>query len=370
MFSSVSSFNSAMRQKLGLFLGFLGWDGVAFLLNVCLLSLNLRQHYNFRESPDRYRPIEAQHVYLLSPQEVAELESADNISPQNPFPAAIKKTNILTHPLPQSVTTPSVSTKPNASPTPQPTPQPAAPHTPTSTLSQGAITPPSNPPALTQTPATILPAVKIAPSTKLSSVNTVTAEPLPLASASTQCRIYGPLTFNRLQQLQSLWKKQNPALPELTWIATQPLHHYSVIFPPLSNAQAEHKHNELIRAGLKFHEFWTEGRSHSVIVVGNFEEEAKADKLIQELHQKGFREAYMMVRTSPNVYWLNHTEAVRHWIDQPSIARAYGVHWKNTHCAPSPITMPLSPRASSTPSPSLPNSAQIIPLPSSQGLKN
>ncbi len=365
MFYSVSSFHSAMRQKLGLFLGFLGWDGVAFLLNVCLLSLNLRQHYNFRESPDRYRPIEAEHVYLLSPKEVAELESADKVSPQNPFPAAIQQTvTPLANPLPRSVITPLISTGPN----------PAAaspPHHLTSTISQGTITPPSTPPALTQTPAKILPAVKIAPDTKVSSANTVTAEPLPLASASKQCRIYGPLTFNRLQQLQNVWKKQNPTLPELTWIITQPLHHYSVIFPPLSNAQAENKHNALIRAGLKFHEFWTEGRSHSVIVVGNFEEETKADKLIQELHQKGFREAYMMVRTSPNVYWLNHTEAIKHWIDQPSIARAYGVHWKNTQCTPSPpITMPLNPRASSS-SPLTPtNSAPTLFLPPSNGLKN
>ncbi len=373
-----------MRQKLGFFLGFLGWDGIAFLLNVCLLSLNLRQHYNFRESPDRYRPIEAEHVHLLSQKEVAELENNDKVSPQNPFPSAssatsspaaslssataIKKTVPVTQAthttalMPSPSSTPVItSVSPVSSPSGAPrvtTSPPTFPPPLNSTVSSATLTAPH-----TQTPAKILPAVKIAPSSQLSSANTVAAEPLPLASASKQCRIFGPLTFNRLQQLQTLWKKQNPALSELTWITTQPLHHYSVIFPPLTNAQAENKHNELIRAGLKFHEFWTEGRSHSVIVVGNFEEETKADKLVQELHQKGFRESYMMVRTSPNVYWINHTEAVKHWVDQPSIARAYGVRWKNTQCTASvSATMPISPNNAHLNTPNTFNTPHSPPL--------
>jgi len=321
------------RRKLATCFQIIGWDGVAFLLNILLLALNLRQHYRYRESPDQYAQVRSEDIHLLTEAEVADLNGTKTKIPApktKPKSIAPFNTPKATTPaIPQTLVSPPTTATHPATPTaslPATTPQPV-PSTPLPTTVL---------PTQPRLPATDLPPAKIPNKVLADLPQKVAANP----ASNSRCAAFGPLTYNRLQQLQKLWKSQNHT-PPFTWSTSQPLHHYSVIFPALPTDIMEAKRRNLIEAGFKFHEIWTEGRGHAVIVIGSFEEEAPANDLIQHLHQKGFRESYLMVRTSPTVYWINRTDAVKQWFDQPSIARATGVQWKPMPCQPeTPVALP------------------------------
>jgi hypothetical protein len=288
----------ASNNKHGL-IDLVGWDGIAVILNILLLSVNLRQHFRFREPLDHYPPVQAQAITLLSQEEAGRLDGDASTSLQT-----------------LSASTPLLKV---------PTTPPATKET--------IVAPPHSATTIhTTTSPVMLPPVKI-PQSIVQQENESTPSPnlTSRPDASHTCTLFGPLTFNRLQQLNRQWKQEGYASP-LNATTTQPIQLYSVIYPPLSSVSAETKGLELNKAGFKHHETWVEGHSASVIVLGNFQEAHLANQLLQRLHQKGFREAHLMVRSSPTIYWLKQSQAVQSWIDHPSIAKAEGVSWKTVPC--------------------------------------
>jgi hypothetical protein len=318
LYSTASKYSG---QPVGTFIRLLGWDGVAFVLNILLLSFNLRLHFQHRESPNAYHPVHAESLYLLSPTEVENLQT----------PPAASITTITPPPATQAV---SISPEKSLA-----TPL-AAPTKPSAIVLTN--TPEISPALHAQT--TLLPAVKIPPrgteppaasppKTVLSNTVAVTT-PAKSAHTSTSCLAFGPLTHNRLQQLQNQWKTSDHPNEILTVLHTQPLHHYSVIFPPLGGNALTQKQSALQEEGFKQFEMWSEGKGHGVIIAGSFETENEANTLNQHLHDKGFKESYLMVRTSPTLYWLKHSTTIKTWLTTPHTPRAQGVAWKNIPCEP------------------------------------
>lgn len=309
------------------FIQYVGWDGIGLILNVLLLSFNLRLHLQNRESPASYPPVKPELINLVTEETIHALKqpSFSKATPSTPAPIQSTNTpNAITIAKPSAtVATPLPKTIQDTKPAQaQATSLPAAPIT--SILPPAKILTREQEAHLSKTSTTTAPT--IAPTKTSVESKTNSAQP-------SVCLAFGPLTHNRLQQLQAKWKEQSASSStELHVLHTQPLHHYSVIFPPMGGNGLTDKQRALETNGFKQYEMWSEGKGHGVIIAGSFETEELANALNQRLHDKGFKESYLMVRTAPTLYWIKHSPAILNWLSHPPVARAQGIAWKNIPC--------------------------------------